>query len=133
QLRCGLFEAAEGRALAGEGPAASTATDNAQLVGLLFDAAMQLDGVSLISGSEDTVFAVPNADDPTVAAQLEAGEWSAFEVDLSTLGEAIAAHVTSFDSGPGRDALKAERDRRGCIATARYSVTPIISDLPACA
>lgn len=131
-LRCGLFEDAHARVESGQTAIEpSTFADNQALVGALYDEAMRVDGTSLVTASADTVLAVADAADvdPTAIAANPAQ----YELDLTTLGEQIATHVQSLATGPGRAALLAERNRRGCIAAAAYPVTPLIPDLPECA
>jgi len=131
-LRCGLFEDAQARIDAGQTAIDPDAfTDNQALVAALYDETMQIDGTPLVTEGQDTVLAVANADGLDRSALVD--DPASFELDLSTLGEQIAEHVSSLAMGPGRAALLAERNRRGCVAKAAYPVTPIIPDFPECA
>ncbi len=138
ELRCGLYRRASERIAAGvldEAVASSGATTTADLVPLVFAEIMTVDvGAMRVSlrppvGATYQLLQIPDGTDATARAALASGAWIGFQSTLVGLGDAIDAHVASFQGVVMRAALGAERDRRACLAVAQNPTAPIFSDV----
>ena len=133
-FRCGLFRTATARITAGvleDELAASGAVTTGDLVPLVYDEIMTVsvgaERVSLQSGAG--LLHLPDASDPTAIAAFDAGTWTGFQTTLVQLGDAIEAHMTSYQAGQVRTTLATERDRRACRAASQHPTAPIFTDV----
>jgi hypothetical protein len=125
RVRCDLWKDADQR-FATDPPDLDGAVDNAAAARLLFDQIMASGDTPIASGDDDTLIAVPLADDDTMQAliaALQAGTLADADcasdgfcaLDLDALGAAIDAHVTSFQSSSSaRTRLEEMRTERIC-------------------
>jgi hypothetical protein len=123
-LRCGVLESGLERAAID--PAAHA--DAGELARALFDAVMQ--PFAPPPGSD--LIAIPDADDPQIAAAIARGDLSAWASTLAAWGDAIEVHVGAAQTEAGRATLEAERIRRGCLARRSFPIAPLIPGTEHC-
>jgi|GEM_PF-1262171 len=151
QFRCELWHAAAERVKANP-PEVEDNTRNSHLFDGLVDEILTIvpedHGLSgdlperiAIRAGDDMIVSLKSADaslqelaqtlaDGTVdAAECDSDGGGVCEVDIEGLGDLVEAHFKALELG-GRDALNAERDRRGCMAKLFYPNQPFIPDLP---
>ncbi|MBT8495428.1 MAG: hypothetical protein KJO07_20435 [Deltaproteobacteria bacterium] len=125
QARCSLFRASSeqlrGRAdqlLASIPPGAS----NGELVTVLHHELLTMLG---LARADETLYAVPDADDPAYKAAIQSGDFSGFESSVDALGNALQQRLETVTRGE----LVLERDRRACDAQGVYPTAPVIPGL----
>jgi hypothetical protein len=130
--RCQLFEstleAAEHGAVDLGDPA-----DVAGQVRALFEHSMTLpSGDSLLLADDSAIVAIADGDDPDAQAALAEGNLGGYTTSIPAWGDEIEAHVSGLLTEQGRERLREEAVRRGCIARRLYPIAPIIPGTEQC-
>lgn len=152
KFRCDLWHTAAERVKANPPEVTATTRNSHLLKGLLAEILTIVpkdhgltgelpDRIAIVPRADDNVVSLKFADDSlqelaeTLAASaIDVAECNAdgegvCELDARALGETLETHFKSIELG-GRDALNAERNRRGCLARRFYANQPFIPDLP---